>query len=79
MIFAGLGGACLKREGLAASMLSCSLLLWNGGRPVFDVLDGWDSCSTHCLQRFITNLVPKIIKCRQGVNSNQNVAPNQIQ
>ena len=40
MIFAGLGGACLKREGLAASMLSSSLLLWNDGGPVFDVIDG---------------------------------------
>ena len=28
-MIAGLGGACLKREGLAASMLSDSLFLWN--------------------------------------------------
>ena len=35
----GLGGACLKREGPAASRLSSSLLLWNSG-PVFDAIDG---------------------------------------
>ena len=39
-MIAGLGGACLKREGLAASMLSFILLLCNDGGPVFDVIDG---------------------------------------
>ena len=39
-MIAGLGGASLKREGLAASMLSFSLLLWNGGGTVFYVIDG---------------------------------------